>query len=295
MSDLVTVARKIEFQARAQHLFQQIPSRFRDKVTVGTGHTGKSASVIEQYSPVELVPKSGRHSDIQTTPIGHSRRWVTPAPYEGKDNLDEEDLRRILMDPRSDYAKAFAQGGARKIDDVVIAAFLGTALTGESGTVAEAFDTTNYQIVHGSVGMTMAKLRKVLELWEGLDVDLENEERYLAVSPQALNNLRAETQIVSQDYNPKRDGEAVIQSGRVVNVLGINIVPSTKLTRVGTTRSCIAWLKSQVYLGFWSGGEIQTRIEWDVRAGTWQISAKVDLGASRLQQGGVIELQITEV
>ncbi len=295
MSDQITTARILEFNARVNHLLQQRRSKFRDAVEVSYGHKGKSASLVDQVGLVELQEKPGRHADLPVVSIPIARRWVTPTPFQGREFLDTTDLARMLWDPRSKYAEAFANGANRLIDRVVNSAFLGTALVGESGTTPEAFDTTNFQIVHGSVGLTIAKLRLVREKFQNAEVDLDNEELFMAIGPQQENNLLAETQVVSKDYNERRDGKPVLSKGRLESFLGFNFIVTNRLSKASTTRSCVAWVKSGMHLAYWERGELQTPIDWIAEKQAWQIAATMDFGATRLEQGRVIEVQATEV
>lgn len=61
----------------------------------------------------------------------HSRRMVTLSDYEWADLVDDQDKIRMLIDPTSEYAMAASWAFGRSKDDVIIAAALGTAYSGE--------------------------------------------------------------------------------------------------------------------------------------------------------------------
>lgn len=292
MSDQITVARVLQFNARVQHLLQQKGSKFRKAVREGT-HTGKSASVVDQVGTVSLLEKQGRHQDLPTVAVPFARRWVNPTPFAMRDFIDRTDMLRMLWDPKSDYAESFAMAAGRKIDDVIISAFNATSAVGESGTGTEAFDTTNFQIVHGSVGLTIGKLRAIRERMRNAEVDLENEELWMAIGPQQENNLLAETVITSRDYNASRDGTPVLKDGRLGSFLGFNFIITTRLPKASTTRSCFAWVKSGMYLGMWD--DVKTPVDWLPEKQSWQVACTADFGATRIEQGRVVEAQATEV
>lgn len=292
MSDQITVARVLQFNTRVKFLLQQRMSRFRKAVMEGH-HVGKLAAVVDQVGAIEMLEKTGRHQEIPSVAVPIARRWVAPTPFAVREFLDTVDLHRMLWNPAPKYAETFAMAAGRQIDRTINTAFLGAALTGESGTTSEAFDTTNFQIVHGGIGLTIGKLRTVREKWQAANVDVENEEMWMAIGPQQENNLLAETQMTSRDYNQSRDGIPVLQNGRLTQFLGINFIVSTLLTKASTTRSCVAWLKSGMYLGIWD--EIRTPIDWIPELDSWQIACMLDIGATRVEQGRVIEVQCTEV
>ena len=83
---------------------------------------------------------------------------VTLTPYEHADLIDDSDKIRILNDPTNDYTRVFAYAFGRAIDDVIVASAFAASSTGVDGGTSTSFDTTNYQIASGSVGLTLAKL-----------------------------------------------------------------------------------------------------------------------------------------
>lgn len=293
MSDQVTVARTIEYQARVNFLLQQKGSKLRKAVTVGSHGGSKQAQVVDQVGAVELQEKQGRHADIATVATPITRRWVTPTPYAIAEYYDKTDQLRMLWDAKTKYAENMAMGAGRKMDLVILAAAIGSATTGETASTTESFDTTNFQIVNGSIGLTVAKLRTVREKFQTAELLLEDEELWMVIGPQQENNLLAETQVASKDYNPGRDGVPVLANGKLNNFLGFNFVVSNRLTKASTTRSCIAWVKSGMYLGMWD--EVKTPIDWIPTKQSWQVACTADFGATRLEQGRVIQVDCTEV
>jgi len=293
LADQIENWRILQFNARVNALLQQSRSKFRNAVMEGNTHTGKQASVVDQYGTAELLERTGRGTDLDLVDIPLARRWVAPTRFGSRKILDDLDQLEVLISPKSNFADALRKGANRKIDTVINTAFLGAAITGETGTASESFDTTNFQIVHGSVGMTIQKLRLIREKFQTADVDLDEEELYMAIGPQQENNLLAETQVSSRDYNQTRDGLPVLVKGRLNQFLGFNFIVSNRLTKSSTTRSCVAWLKSGMYLGMWS--DVKTPIDWLPEKQSWQIAVTAFFGATRLENGRVIECQCTEV
>ena len=80
MSDQITVARAIEFNARVNFLLQQKGSKFRKAVREGNHSGSKTASVVDQVGTVEMLEKMGRHAELPTVSVPISRRGVTPTP-----------------------------------------------------------------------------------------------------------------------------------------------------------------------------------------------------------------------
>lgn len=291
MADQIENWRVLQFNSRVNHLLQQSRSKFREAVMEGS-HTGKQASVVDQVGSVELLERHGRATDLDLVDIELKRRWVAPTRFGARKILDDLDQLEVLLSPKSNFAEALRKGANRKIDQVINTAFLGAAMIGENGASSESFDTTNSQIVHGSVGMTVSKLRSAREKFQLQEVDLDEEELYCAISPKQENNLLAETQVNSRDYNETRDGKPVLVNGRLNKFLGFNFIVTNRLSIATTTRSCVAWVKSGMYLGMWS--DVKTPIDWLPEKQSWQIAVTAFFGATRLENGRVIEIQCTE-
>lgn len=292
MADAIETWRILEFNGYLKHLLQQGKSKFRSAVMEGGGHKGKSASVVEQVGEVDLIESAARAQDIDLVDIPLKRRWVAPTRFRGRKLLDELDEVEVLLSPKSGFAEALRKGANRKVDAVINTAFGAAALIGENGTDSQAFDTTNQRIAHGSVGMTVNKVRQTRQIFELNDVDFTEEEVFFAISPRQKNNLLAETQVNSKDYNQDRDGKPVLVKGELDEFMGFKFITSNRLTLSSTTRSCYAWLKSRMYIGFWK--DIETRVDWIAEKGSWQVSVVAMFGATRLEEKGVVEVQATE-
>lgn len=74
-----------------------------------------------------------------TSEIIHDRRRVGLKDYELGKYVDEKDLKRVLTDPMNAYTQAMLASGNRKIDDIIIDKFFGTADTGKTGGTAKNF------------------------------------------------------------------------------------------------------------------------------------------------------------
>ena len=134
-----------------------------------------------------------------TTP--HSRRMVTLQDFEWADLIDDADMVRTLISPESSYAKAAAAAMGRAIDDEIITAAFATSLTGKDGTTSTSFPAAQ-QVSVGSpaAGLTIAKL---VEAKKKLDANTvaPSIPRYIAVSPEQVEDLLNNTTVTSSDYN----------------------------------------------------------------------------------------------
>jgi len=283
MSSQVTTAFVQQYSANVQMLSQQMGSLLRDKVRVES-ITGKNA-FLDQVGAVTAVEKTSRHSDTPQIDTPHARRRISLSDYEFADLIDQNDKVRLLIDPTSSYAQAAAMAMGRAIDDVIITAALGTAYTGETGSTSTA---NANQIVHGSGGLTVAKLRTAKQTLDLSDVD-PSIPRHIIVSPKQISDLLNITEVTSSDFNTVK----ALANGEINTYLGFNFIVSNRLSLSGTTRSCIAFAQDGLALGI--GKDVNARI--DERADksyATQVYYCMSIGATRMEEDKVVEVQCTE-
>ncbi len=283
MSSNITTAFVQQYSANIQMLSQQMGSLLRDKVRVESV-VGKNA-FFDQVGSVTAVEKTSRHSDTPQIDTPHARRRVSLADYEFADLIDQQDKVRLLIDPTSSYAQAAAMSMGRAMDDVIITAALGTAFTGETGATSTA---NANQIVHGSAGLTIAKLRTAKQTLDLGDVD-PSIPRHIIVSPRQITDLLGTTEVTSSDFNTVK----ALANGEVNSFLGFNFIVSNRLALSSTTRSCIAFAQDGIALGI--GKDVNARI--DERADksyATQVYYCMSIGATRMEEAKVVEVQCTE-
>lgn len=288
MSFQVTTAFVQQYTTNVQLLLQQRGSKLRDAVSVGS-YTGKAAKAVEQIGEVTAQKRVTRHGDTPLISTPHDARWVFPTDFEWADLIDDQDKLRMLIDPTSPYAVNGAYALGRSMDDLIIEAALGTSKTGENGSTNTPFATGSQQIVHGSAGLTIAKLRLAKRKFMEAEVDMSMDPLYIAVTAQQIDNLLGTTEVTSADYNTVK---ALVQ-GDIDTFMGFKFIQIERLPKVSTTRSCFAWAKSGVHLGMWN--DINSRIsERDDKSYATQVYVKGTFGATRTEEKKVVEIQCTE-
>jgi len=85
---------------------------------------GEAAAMTEDTGRYEVNPQSE---------IENNRRRLGLKDYELGKYVDEKDLKRVLTDPMNAYTQAMLASGKRKVDDIIIDRYFGTAHTGKSG------------------------------------------------------------------------------------------------------------------------------------------------------------------
>ncbi len=285
MSQQITTAFVQQYSANVQMLSQQMGSRLRDAVRLETV-VGKNA-FIDQIGSVTAQLRSSRHADTPQIDTPHQRRRLSIASYEFADLIDDQDKVRMLIDPTSSYAQAAAAAMGRAMDDVIIAAALGTASTGETGSGSATLDATANMVGSASSndGLTIAKLTEAKRKMDLNDVD-PSIPRYIAVGPKQIEDLLGTTQVTSSDFNTIK---ALVQ-GDVDTFMGFQFIMTNRLDiDSNDIRSCFAWAEDGITLGI--GKDVQARIdERNDKGYATQVYYCMDIGAVRMEEAKVVKI-----
>jgi hypothetical protein len=285
MSSQITTAFVEQYSANIQMLSQQMGSLLRDAVRVES-IVGKDA-YFDQIGKVTAQLKVSRHSDTPQIDTPHSRRRCSLADYEFADLIDQQDKVRLLIDPTSSYAKAAAYAMGRAMDDVIIAAALGTANTGVSGGTAVALPAANITAVGtgGANTMNIAKLALAKQKLDAGDVD-PSIKRHIVVSPTEIQDLLNNTTVTSSDFNTVK---ALVQ-GEIDSFMGFKFHVSNRLTTNGAGNTqCIAFAEDGLLLGI--GKDVTARIdERSDKSYATQVYYCQTIGATRMEEAKVISV-----
>jgi hypothetical protein len=284
MSSQITTAFVEQYSANIQMLSQQMGSLLRDAVR-NESVVGKDA-YFDQIGKVTAVLKTSRHSDTPQIDTPHSRRRVSLADYEFADLIDQQDKVRLLIDPTSSYAKAAAYAMGRAMDDVIIAAALGTANTGVSGGTPVTFPPANIVAANlGGTGMNIEKLAAAKQILDAGDVD-PSIKRHIIVSPQEIADLLNSTTVTSSDFNTVK----ALVHGEIDSFMGFKFHVSNRLVDNGASNTqCIAFAEDGILLGI--GKDVTARI--DERADksyATQVYYCQTIGATRMEEAKVVSV-----
>jgi len=312
MSFEITTAFVKQFSANVFHLSQQQGSRLRMAVR-SESQVGKSAFWDRIGASVAQL-KPSRHSDTPQNDTPHSRRRVDLADFEWGDLIDDADKVRLLMDPTNEYAKSAAWALGRAMDDVVIAAFNGSAFGGEEGgTVVPLPDSQRLVATDGvtaaGVNLNVNTLRRIKEIIDGNDVD-PSISRHIVVNASMLRSLLEETEVTSMDFNSVR----ALVSGELNTFMGFNFIRTERLLRptgdiaftlatgaigggdtlvAATGRAGFAWAQDGMMLATGQDirGEIARRPD---KSFSTQVFASMSIGSTRMEEEKVVEFNVKE-
>lgn len=287
MSFQITEAFAQQFADNFMHVAQQKQSRFEACVKVESGIKGTSKS-INRLGQRTAQRRLTRHSVTPLNDQPHSTRYVDLFDWEDGDAIDDQDKIRMLVDPQSDYVAAMVAGLNRAKDDVIIEAALGAARS-STGSVALGAGQT---ILVGGTGLTRAKLAQARGLFRAAEADAEaGEELFLAYGNQQLQNLLNDTTLTNSEYNTVLSLMQGTFTGGML--FGFIPIPSERLPRVSTTRTCFAWAKSGICMGV--GENIVTRVAEDPGLSyAVRPYAKMSIGSVRIEEERVVAIECLE-
>lgn len=283
-----------QYSTNIQTLVQQKGSRLRKTVMSGT-HVGNQASPVDQVGAVQANAVINRFAPMPRVDALLDRRWVFPQDYDLNQLIDTFDKLRLLIDPQSIYSINGMYAMGRAQDDEIIKAYFGVAKTGVNGGTSTSFPSSQeVSVLQGGSnpsGLNVAKLREAKRILMANEVDIDMDEIWCAVKAKQHDNLLAEAQIISTDFNDK----PVLVDGKVMRFLGINFVHSERLNsgtddQSGTSDLIPCYAKSGMYFGEWMEIRVSISIRHDLQSEPYQVYCLGTFGATRLEEKKVVKI-----
>ena len=274
-------------------LYQQKMARLRPWCQMEPGIVGQSKSV-ERMGKAEAYDITSRHADTKFVEVPHSRRWIDLQDKGWAELIDKLDKVRLLADPTNGYAMLANAALNRQVDDIILTAARGNARTNQGLSVLPS----TQKIAVGGASLTLAKLLTTKEILDANEVDDDasmamdgqtsaHSARVIVVNAKMLTNLYGTTEIKSIDYNSVK----ALAQGAINTFLGFTFVRSERLFKdaTATTGYGVAWSRSCIALGI--GQEISSSVDKRPdKNNAWQVFADMSMGATRLEDEGVVEI-----
>ena len=267
------------------NLAQQKGSKLRNTVMIKSGVNAEE-TYMDQLAAFTVRTKGARGSETDPEALNVSRRRIALEDKFSAKFIDKSDDIRTLADPTSATVMAGMWGLGRQIDQTIYDAARGTAYTGKVGGTSVALPS-GQKVAVGSTNMTIDKWLAAKEILDGNDYSEEG--RVLVIGSSALASLLDETEIKSADYNSIK----ALVRGEINSFLGFQVirVSDTILTSVSTTQYLIAFARQAMGLAI--GQDIVSKIDLLPQNHYMkQLYFSMSLGASRLEEEGVVEIAI---
>lgn len=254
-------------------------------VTRGS-YTGDKVQLINFIGPVSFVERNTPYGDTKVVELEHTQRWITGTEYDCAVFVDRLDTLKMIYDPTSPYVERFREAAARKMDDIVMQKFFADAKAGKEAATTVSFPAAD-TVVHGSAGLTVAKLRSLRKLMKKRHVDMRTYKPYIAVTAEEVDDLLGETTVTSIDYNSVK----ALVDGEVSMFMGFVFVPyedymGTGIPYSSPTRSCPVWVPDGMHFGVWNELTIIISPRPD-KNNIKQIHGTFTAGATRVEEGKV--------
>jgi len=285
-----------EFSSNWNFLVQQKLSKLREFVVIDRVQ-GKEKK-YNQMASVNMTQITARAQTTNLTDTAMAQRWLRPLQYEKADLLDEWDSELLgeVSLPQSELVTNHAMAFARKCDEIILAAAVGTASTGATGTTSTVLPS-GQKIAHDFVesgsaatsGLTIAKLRQAKFILDDADVD-EDDPRIIAVSPRQMQDLLRTTEVTSADYNTVK----ALVAGQLDTFLGFRfrVVNKAFFAFANSRRNVVAYVKSGLRMTD-AGRRVHVDIRPD-RSHSLQIRTTASIGATRMEEKKVVEIACSE-
>ena len=289
------------------HVCQQEKSIVETAVTV-VPIAGVEALGFNMMDKSEMTEKEGRNPSTPRDDVNLQRRWCFHTAYHVAKQFDKDDDLEMAMDPAGEVVVDYRSARNRKVDDIVIAAFDGSVVSGRRSntstiTWASERGTTKYSraitalegrtIPHdcsvgncsaSDTGMTVEKIELVKEYFARMEVPA-NTPMFGLISPIQGTDMWGQEEYVSSDYNTDKP----LAAGMILKYwMGINWLVSNKVV-VGTNNDIDAntniyknwfWTKSAIKLGIADSFSVDIHPRYDLSMAQ-EIYCHMNMGAMR--------------
>lgn len=274
---------------------QQIGSALQDTVTVQSGLTGNRAQVTRLLAATNARKINGRAEPIIQDEIQSDSRWILPTDYRSSNLIDTFSQLRDGVNPQGAIVQNVVAALNRKKDEEIIKGIFSPNFTGVNGTDVVNFDPN--QVVPVTVGAsapTGLNIQKIIQARKILQRNYALSDGYMPTivcdSEQIANLLNDELVVSGMYQNTK-----VLTNGELTQVVGVNIEHSEFLPiDANGYRRNPMYVKTGVVLGMWQDMIISIDQRLDLEGLPYQTYAMLTMGATRTQEGKVVEIKNLE-
>ena len=255
MSAALINAFEKQYSDDVTHLASQMGSKLMGKTRLHRNVGGSTYDFHRMAGLVAATRAPGSSAEVTGLDATSSVVTATLTDHEVPIYASKFDQLKTSVDAIREYQVETVAAINRKTDDIIITAM--------------AAATTTLPTTAG--GLTYAKLLEAVTFFNTNDVDAED--RIFVLSPKALSEALAITQLTSGDY---MQVQAVMNAG-IGQALGMTWVMSTRLPIATLARTCFAFNKKAV--GVAMGKDISTEINYIPQRLSTLINSTVSLGA----------------
>tara|TARA_S200002703_G_scaffold149500_1_gene147131 strand:+ start:67 stop:960 length:894 start_codon:yes stop_codon:yes gene_type:complete len=271
--------------------YQQGASRLKGKVAE-RNMVGGETMWLPQVGSVSGHQEYTRHSDTQYVDTPHETRKLVANPERWADLIDVPDRNRSVADFMGPYVQIASAYFGRRFDTIVQENALGTNYAKVSGATSEtsvAFPSSQQVAVNlggSSEGLTLAKLIEAKSILGKNETPMGEAKCLIHRQEQLDDLLNNVSQVSDADFANVK----ALVNGEVNYFMGLEFIPTqTVAVTAGDIASCIAYTKSAIVAGVTSSFNAKVE-QLPTKNYSWQVWAEQDIGATRVQEEGVVEV-----
>ena len=271
MSKNLSSAAMQQFDDDVKHAFQTAGS-LRNTVTVRNGVVGDIYKFRKMGKG--LANQKASQADVTPMDVTHSLINCTLGNWNAPEYTDIFDAAEVNFDEQTELAQTIAGALGRRLDQLIIDALAAEA--SPAGT-----------IVHGSAGMTLAKVITASKHMN--DKGVPSGGRHFAISADGLEDLLNVSTITSADYNTVR----LLMAGELNSWMGFewHMIESRSeggLPYASSTWEGFAWHESAI--GMAIGIDIKSEVNYIAQKTSWLANGVMKAGSVSRDGDGIVSV-----
>ena len=285
MATTLSVGYVRTFENNVRMAAQQKRSLLRDWTQVV--YNNSESHFWPKVAAEEMASKSSTTAAASTPVADHvwTRRRDLAAVYAIGDLVQTNDINQMIVDPKSVYVESFGAAVGRQLDNLVLDAAIGTALTDHAATTASFPAGQVIGDYSGEISFDI--VAQVLELFNTNNVPLD-EAKCFVIGPKQLRKLQGLVEYTSSDYN---NVKALATNGYVQSWMGFTWIVSNLLNVPGVDQlDCLAFTKKAI--GLHIAEEPRVEVDKDPSASfDWRLYCQLSAGAVRIQDEHIVHFK----
>lgn len=280
MSINLSNAAVTEFDDLVKHQYQA-RGRLRNTVTTRTGVTGDTYSFTRMGEGI--ANQKATQAAVTPMNVAHNRQAATLLRWNAPEYTDIFDNDEVNFDEMKELATTIAKALGRREDQLIIDTWDG----GSYSTTPSGADQ-GLQIAAGGTNLTVGKLRQANERFQ--DLEIEDGEKHIAITPSGLNSLLEDTEVTSTDFNTIR----ALVSGELNTFLGMEFHILGTRTEGGldvSSNIVSAYAYHKASTGYAVGNiDMMTKVDWVPQNTSWLSNGFLRAGAVLRENAGVTQI-----
>ncbi len=259
---------------------------------------------FDTMGTTDPVPKQSFAEDTPDISVGSERRQAGWAPWHWGKKYDDDQLAKLIADPKPKHQMNAVAGFNRKWDATIIAAAYGNvnvvATDGSSTVTATALPSSQVKTESGTNGLTIAKLNAIREMFDNAEVDESEmdqngqvipgmENRAIICNSRQISDLINDDKIGSSLFNQAK----ALYEGKISVFMGFSFIRTTQLPIASNKRKVIALAKGAIGIPPVQDPTVKGQ-ELGTKSFAFQLYLKSRLGAVRIEDVRVVTQECYE-